>query len=173
MLHARRRGRRRTRRGFACPLAGGGVVIEWDGAGPRYAPRTSTPPRCPGRPRGGHVDGALPCGGSASCRSAGRRRGSSDRDHVRRRAPCHPFGCRQAAGARCRTMAPPAGVRPFRMCEFNPSVARDRRGSPPCPPPPSLVSGPESPARDALAPQPRLLAWSRNTRPSGRSCDRG
>ena len=124
--------------------------------------------------RGARVDGALRCGGLHECCAVECRRASTGRDVVRRRVPSHPSRVPLAAAStRCRTMAPPQPV--LRSCCMREQSCRCMRSTwpplAPCPPLRFRVPGSRLASRAPPAAAPR--AWSRNTRPPGRSCDRG
>ena len=66
---------------------------------------------------------------------------------------------------------PPAGVRAFRICAIGPLPVTDV--APLWPPPLSLRFNFREACRRCSAPAAAPRAWSRNTRPTGCSCDRG
>lgn len=137
-----------------------------DGAGPRCPLDLEPPPLR--LARGVHVNGVLPCGSlhravrpsvcGFLCNGTlcgGARQATPSRRRAR--------GAAQWPPSRCSAVLHQRAVGPLPVTDVAPLKA---------PLPPSFVSGPGAPP-ELLCPAAAPRAWSRNTRPPGRSCDRG
>lgn len=149
----------------AAPFGGDGAASA--GKEPAFGAPRATPPRL-WASRCVHVNGVLPCGGLPCAVLPGV--GGFLRNGTLCGGACFATP-RGRGGHAVPHNGPPAGVRAFRICAIGPLPVTDV--APLWPPPLSLRFNFREACRRCSAPAAAPRAWSRNTRPTGCSCDRG